>query len=107
MANYSRTLGRREIIFTDHALDRWWQRCEENEVNGRKAALRLLDSAMEDATWKSTTPDWAGLSIWNLARAEGFVYLDEDSGFVINRNPSGDRVAVTYIERGYKRRLAA
>jgi hypothetical protein len=106
MANYRRTLGRREIIFTDHALDRWWQRCEENEVKGRRDALRLLDSAMEHATWRSTTPDWAGLSIWNLARAEGFVHIDENSGFVVNRNPNGDRVAVTYIEKGYKR-LAA
>ena len=102
MANFMREVGRREIVFTDHALDRWWQRCEENEINGRREALRLLDSVMDFATWKHSIPEWAGLSIWNLARAEGFVYIDDYSGFVVNRNPNGDRVAVTYIEKGYK-----
>ena len=106
MANFRRTVGRREVVFSDHALDRWWQRCEQNETHGRRDALRLLDSAIQDATWSRSIPNWAGLSMWNLARAEGFVYLDEDSGFVVNRNPSGDRIAVTYIEKNLKRSAA-
>jgi hypothetical protein len=91
--------GRRKIFFSNHALDRWWDRCKKNEVHGRKDALALLRERLQEATWESL-PAWSRLSMWNRARAEGFLALDENSGFVVNQNAGErrDRVAVTYIE---------
>jgi hypothetical protein len=43
-------------------------------------------------------PPWGRVTLWHRARAEGFLYIDESSGFIINKNPSCDLVAVTYIE---------
>ena len=99
MARFKHKQERRVIHFTDHALDRWWERCKKNDVHGRKEALALLRERLESAKWGSI-PAWARLSLWNRARAEGFLALDEDSGFVVNQNggASRDRVAVTYIE---------
>jgi hypothetical protein len=91
--------GRRVIHFSNHALDRWWDRCKANDVHGRKDALDLLRERLGYAAWSRSLPAWSRTSLWNRARAEGFLALDENSGFIINRNDvTRDRVAVTYIE---------
>lgn len=101
MAKFIHKLGRREIFFTDHALDRWWERCEKNDIHGRQQALDLLKSSLDKAKWDRDLPAWSRLSRWNRAQAEGFVEIDEASGFVVNKNKQKngyDRVAVTYID---------
>jgi hypothetical protein len=98
MSSFTHEHGRRKIFFSDHALDRWWERCEQNDVHGRNEAMNLLRERLETAVWSRSTPGWAKISRWHRARAEGFLALDDVSGFVINRNPTGDRVAVTYID---------
>lgn len=99
MAEFVHKLGRRRIYFTDHALDRWWDRCRANRVKGRSEALSLLRSSLNASTWKRDLPEWTSLSLWHQATAEGFIYITPDSGFVVRRNPNRDRVAVSYIER--------
>ena len=97
MAKFVHTHGRMQIFFTDHSLDRWWERCEQNGLHGRVQALNLLREKLPDAEWQpKELPDWCRVSIYNRARAEGFLALDEDSGFVINRNEV-DYVAVTFL----------
>lgn len=91
-------LGRRKIHFTDHALDRWWNRCEANNMNGRQAALGFLKEKLAESKWERSCPPWSRLKLWNKARAEGYIRIDENSAFVVNRNPNKELVAVTYIE---------
>lgn len=99
MANFSCRVGRRTVYWTDHALERWWERCDANELNGHRAALELLRERLEGSRIKRDLPTWSRVTLYHRARAEGFVAIDEDSGFIVNRNPNGDYVAVTYIER--------
>ena len=96
---FSYKLGRRKIYFTNHALDRWWERCNKNKGLGRNESVSLLSEVLGKGRWTTEMPAWSRLSLWNRSIAEGFIYVDQDSGFVINRNRvSRDRVAVTYIE---------
>jgi hypothetical protein len=101
MATFAYKLDRRQIFFTDHALDRWWERCQQNGLHGRQQAMTLLRERLGAARWTTEPPAWARLNLWHRACAEGMVVLDDDSGFVVNRNPQPDgsyqRVAVTYI----------
>ena len=100
MAKFTYDLGRKTIFFSDHALDRWWERCRANRINGRQEALDLLRHRLDgDGVWTTSLPPWNMLNLWHQARAEGFIQLDADAGFVVNKNPSRDLVAVTYIER--------
>jgi hypothetical protein len=100
MANFNAQIGRKTIYFSDHSLDRWWERCQENGLHGRQQAMDLLRSRLAEASWMGRAmPVWTRLSRWHRARAEGFLALDDESGFVVNRNIGGDFVAVTYIER--------
>lgn len=98
MAQFSYRVGRKTVFWTDHALDRWWERCERNELAGRKAATKLLQESLKKRRLERELPSWADVTLWHRALAEGFIYIDERSGFIINRNPSRDLVAVTYIE---------
>ena len=99
-------LGRKHLKFTDHALNQWWNRCKQNEVKGRRAALSLLEERLAEAQWSHSLPGWAHLSQWHIARAEGFVYMDDESGFVVNKEPGGDRVCVTFLQK-YREGAAA
>lgn len=99
MAKFLHRDGRRTIFFSDHALDRWWERCKANQINGRQAAMNLLRKRLADAEWLHEVPSWTRLSLWHRGRAEGFLSLDEESGFVVNKNPSNDLVAVTYLDQ--------
>lgn len=107
MATFRHQQGRRLIHFTDHALDRWWERCEQNEIHGRQEAMDLLRASLDDAQWNRAMPPWNRLSIWHRARAEGFLSLTDESGFVINKNETGDLVAVSYIESFLIKKMAA
>lgn len=98
MAKFLHIHEKKKIFFTDHSLDRFWERCKENDVHGRQQALNHLRKRLADATWFVEIPSWTKVSDWNRERADGFLSLDENSGFVVNKNPSGDRVAVTYLE---------
>ena len=95
------------IFFTDHALDRWWERCEANGLHGRQEAMNLLRVRLADATWKRDIPGWARISVWNRAKAEGWLGMDDESGFIINRNDKKERVAVTYLDRLHYDRAVA
>lgn len=101
--------GRQRIFFSDHALDRWWERQPQNFLNGRQAAQNLLRERLTVAaheprrTYTITPPPWTRLSIWHRARAAGFLLVGDNACFVINRNESGDLVAVTYLEHAKER----
>lgn len=98
MADILCELGRRQIFFTDHALDRYWQRhLDDNPNAGRKQARAKLRQELPNATWQRTPPPWAYMTIWHRARCEGVVMMDEGRCFIVNKNPSGDLVAVTFI----------
>lgn len=98
MADFSYRIGRKTVFWTDHALDRWWERCKRNHLNGRKEALALLEERLAAKRMERELPPWSGVSRFHRALAEGFIYIDERSGFVINKNPSKHLIAVTYIE---------
>jgi hypothetical protein len=98
MAQFVHKHDRRTIYFTYHALNRWWDRCQQNGINGRMAAMDLLRVKLASAIWTHDIPSWARVTLFNRARAEGFLALDERSGFVINKNPNKEQVAVTYLE---------
>ena len=100
MAMFTRQIGRKTIYFSDHALDRWWERCEANDLHGRVLSRRLLHQALKGRErLERQLPTWANVTRYHRARAEGFLPIDENSGFVINRNANGNYVAVTYIEK--------
>lgn len=86
------------IHFTDHAMNRWWERCEANNLYGRQAAMNHLRERLAEARWVHWTPSWCRLTQWHRARAEGSLLLSDDCCFIVNRNASGDLVAVTYLE---------
>lgn len=100
MARFEAEIGRKKIFFSDHALDRWWERCEENHVHGRKEAMALLRERLADAEWSREQPPWAHLSLWHRGRADGFLMINGSACFVVNKNPSKHLVAVTYLEEG-------
>jgi hypothetical protein len=98
MAHIKHKLGRREIFFSDHALDRYWQRhLDDDPTAGRQECRERLRVEMETATWDRMPPVWSRMSRWHAARCEGVILLDNDHCFVINRNASGDLVAVTFL----------
>ncbi len=98
MARFSRTLRRRTVHFSDHALDRWWERDAQLAGcgAGRRDALRRLDGALDGAQVRRDAPPWARLSLWHRARADMFV-LAAGGCFVVVANPSGDLVATTFL----------
>ena len=100
MASFSTRIRRRVIHFTDHALDRWWEREADNVPLGRRQALELLRERLEGAQAMRDLPPWARVSLFHKARLDHFVDLGDESGFVVNRNEGGDFVAVTYINKG-------
>lgn len=98
MAHFKHTIGRREVFFSDHALDRYWQRhLDDNPHAGRKECRETLDRELDGAFWMAGIPGWSRMTLWHRARCEGCVMLDDDHAFVINRNPSRDLVAVTFL----------
>jgi len=104
MATFRHKQGRKMIHFTNHALDQWWARCEQNQTHGRQAAMNLLRQKLETATWEHGVPPWSRLSLWHKARAEGYLAIDDGAGhgtgaFIINRAPDSNLLAVTYIMR--------
>jgi hypothetical protein len=99
MAQFSQKIGRKMVYWTDHSLDRWWERCEDNDRAGRQECLTRLRERLSEHRIERDLPAWGRVSLFHRARAEGFLYIDDDSGFIINRNANGDFVAVTYIER--------
>lgn len=99
MAQFSYRVGRRTVYWTDHALERWWERCEENECNGHRDAMGLLEEKLKCIWVDRDLPPWSKVTRWHRALAEFFIYIEDDSGFIVNRNPNGDYVAVTYIEK--------
>jgi hypothetical protein len=98
MAFMKHKVGRKEVFFTDHALDRYWERfVDQNPHAGRKEARAMLERELEQAELRHNRPSWARMSAWHAARCIYTLYLDCDRAFVINKNPSGDLLAVTYL----------
>lgn len=96
---FMKQIEEREIYFTNHALDRWWERCQENELHGRNESLDLLRQRLSGADYVNSVPEWSQVNDHHRASAKGFVKIDDESGFVIKQNPNGDRVAVTFLDR--------
>lgn len=99
MANFSENINRKTIHFSDHALDRWWERYEANEEAGRVKAMEALRDKLRGSRTSREMPPWARVNRYHKAVADHFVEIDSDSGFVVNRNPNGDFVAVTFIDK--------
>jgi hypothetical protein len=100
MSSFVKKVNRRIIHFSDHALDRWWERFRKNETGGRKEALELLRRSLEESREQKNTPPWYSPSLFHKATTHHFVSLDNgERGFVVMKNPSGDFVAVTYIDK--------
>jgi hypothetical protein len=105
MASFRHQIGRRTIFFSDHALDRWWQRFHGDDRSGRQAAMNELRRRLAAAIVSTDPPAWARVSLWHRARAEMYLLVDApvpvlQAAFVINRNANGDRVACTCLIRG-------
>lgn len=92
MANFRKRIDRKTIFFTDHALDRWRERSGRNEIE----LSQRLDNGPRLVR---DIPEWSDVDRFHRARASGFIELDDNEGFVVNRNPNGDYVAVTYLDR--------
>lgn len=99
MANFSEKINRKTVHFTDHALDRWWERYDPNEVAGRRDALEALREKLKGSQTSREMPPWARINRFHKAKADHFVNIDDEAGFVVNRNPNGDFVAVTFIDK--------
>ncbi len=99
MASFSQKIRRKRVHFTDHALDRWWEREADNAPLGRQQALALLRERLNGSRACRDLPHWARVSVYHRAVADHFVDLGDASGFVVNRNSNGDLVAVTYINQ--------
>jgi hypothetical protein len=96
MSTVRRPVGRHVVEFSDHALDRWWERQQSEDGCGRQEAIRRLDAALAASRKDRDAPPWADLSLWHRARAEFFLHTS-DGAFVVNRNANRDLVAVTYL----------
>jgi len=100
VAAFNAQVGRHTIHFSDHALDRFWERCcHEGYIGRREALLRLRAALAGLERIQRQPPPWLRTSWWNIARAEGYLVVLEDTCIVVNRNANGDRVAVTTIVR--------
>ena len=99
MAHFSEKVKSKMIYFSDHALDRWWERYEENELNGRSQAMESLRENLKESQVTESIPEWSEVNKFHRAKADHFINIDSDSGFVINKNPNGDFVAVTFIDK--------
>lgn len=98
MAFLKHRVGRKDIFFTDHALDRYWERyADQNPHAGRKEARTMLMKELETAELRRDRPAWAKMSWWHAARCIYTLHLDDDRCFIINKNPSSDLMAVTYL----------
>lgn len=87
------TDGRREVFFTDHALDRYFERTGKKNLSQLRKDLKLV-------TYDRREPSWMLLNPWHRARAEGFLLLGADSAFVCVRQSGGNRdalVSVTFM----------
>lgn len=93
---------REEIFFTTHALDRWWDRWQENETGGRKDAMEALRRELANGRIEREQPEGLGLSLWHRARAWGYIVIG-DGAFVVNRGglagSTRDLVATTFVLR--------
>lgn len=96
MSNVARAVGRKTIHFSDHALDRWWEREQSVDGCGRSEAIRRLDAALSGTVEQRDAPTWVRVSQWHRALACGYL-VAANGAFVVNRNKSGDYVAVTYL----------
>ena len=76
MASFAHNFGRRTIHFSDHALDRWWQRFHGDDCSGRQAAMSELRDRLADALVSHDPPAWARVSLWHRARAELYLLVD-------------------------------
>lgn len=99
MANFSEKINRYTVHFSDHALDRWWERYDDNETKGRVDALEDLRDKLRSSRKSREMPPWARVNRFHRARADHFLEISDESGFVVNRNPNGDFVAVTFIDK--------
>ncbi len=99
MARFSQIIRRKRVHFTNHALDRWWEREADNAPLGRQQSLALLRERLNGSRACRDLPNWARVSVYHRAVADHFVDLGDASGFVVNRNSNGDLVAVTYINQ--------
>lgn len=98
MAFMRHKIGRKEVWFSDHALDRYWQRyMDQHPHAGRKEARATLEQELDTAWMSRNQPPWARMSRWHAARLESLLFLDDGRAFVTVKNPGGDIVAVTYI----------
>jgi hypothetical protein len=89
----------KQIYFSNHALDRWWERCTENKLNSRTEAMQMLRDNLKESEVSEIIPEWSQVNKQHRSKADHFIKIDNDSGFVINKNPNGDFVAVTFIDK--------
>jgi hypothetical protein len=103
MSQIKKRIDDKVVYFSDHALDRWWERCEENEVNGRSRAIRLLRESLNECRLlpSGPMPSWVRDSAKSRLRnnQKGFLSLDNDNGFVIVEDGKGKFVAVTFLSK--------
>lgn len=102
MTQVAKRVDDKTVYFSNHALDRWWERCEENEVNGRSKALRLLKQRLDESEVLRSMPPWVRDSVKaqiSEGKERGFLSLDNDNGFVIVENGKESFVAVTFLSK--------
>ena len=63
MASFVHTFGRRTVFFSDHALDRWWQRFHGDDCSGRQGAMNELRARLAGALVLTDPPAWARVSL--------------------------------------------
>lgn len=104
MTQVAKRVEDKTVYFSNHALDRWWERCQENEVNGRSKALRLLRQRLDDSKLlaSDSMPSWVRDSVKakiSEDKQRGFLSLDNDNGFVVVENGKESFVAVTFLSK--------
>jgi hypothetical protein len=87
---------RRQIHFTHHALDRFWDSVPALACAGRRQALAELERQLQSATRDRQPPAWSVVTRFYAALTDH--YLEVESGaFPVVRDPGGGFVAVTFL----------
>ena len=99
MPQFVEEINNKQIYFSKHSLDRWCQRLDIKKFNSRAEAFAALKKKLKNSEVTDAIPDWSDVNNNHRSKADHFIKLDSESGFVINKNPTGDFVAVTFIDK--------
>jgi len=92
MNNFAKKINNIEINFSNHAITRWQERT-------KSTSLKPLELLLEDPKIENGAPEWCDINTHHQKVVHHSIFVDDESCFIVNKNPNGDFVAVTFIDK--------